>query len=271
MIYMKYKKGGDFMKKIIINADDFGMSEAFNHGLIKAYKDGIVSSTTIMINMQAAEHAITLAKDYPKFFIGLHVNFVLGKPCADSKLIPSMIDENGNFYRSREYRLGKRIITYDEAKIETMAQIERFKQLTGHYPEHIEGHAVWNKEIDKAFADIAKEKGIHASVFSSEECKSQGYLKTISIKTPEYMEMLNRGTEVDNFTNNDFGILDLKEDEVLELHFHPGYVDQFILDNSSLTIARCKDLKTLCDEKLKKWIKDNDIELISFEDLKRKK
>lgn len=256
------------MKKVIINADDFGMSEAFNHGVIKGYKDGLVSSTTIMINMAAAEHAINLAKDYPKLFIGQHTNFVLGKPCADPKEIPSMVDEKGNFYRSGEYRSGKREFIYEEAKIETIAQMERFKELTGHYPEHIEGHATGNEAVDRAFLDIAKEFGIHASVFNLKDGHLDGYMKSKSVIGPEYMEMLNRGTEIENFIHNDFCILDVEEDEVLELHFHPGYVDQFILDNSSLTIARCKDLETLCDKRLKIWIEDNNIELVSFGDLK---
>ena len=51
------------MTKIIVNADDFGLSEAVNYGIISAYKNGIVRSTTIMPGMPAFEHAIGLLKE----------------------------------------------------------------------------------------------------------------------------------------------------------------------------------------------------------------
>lgn len=256
------------MGKVIINADDFGMSQGYNCGLIKAYKDGIVSSTTIMINMAAAEHAISLAKDYPELFIGLHVNFVLGKCCADHNLIPSMVDENGEFYRSGEYRSGKRTFLYKEAKIETIAQMEKFKELTGQYPEHIEGHATGNEEVERAFLDIAKEFKIHCSLVYLTENELDGYIKTKSIPMSDYAKLFSKGVEVESFINNDFGILDVKDEEVLELHFHPGYIDQYVLDNSSLTFPRCKDLQTLCDPRLKEFIKVNNLELVNFRNLK---
>lgn len=258
------------MKQVIINADDFGMSEAFNYGVIKAYTTGVVSSTTIMVNMDTAKHAIDLAKNYPDLFIGQHTNFVLGKPCADPSKIPFLVDSNGFFYRSSEYRTGKRSFIYDEVKIETIAQMEKFKELTGHYPEHIEGHAVPSEVIDQVFLDVAKEFGIHTSIFSekSKEVNLIGYKKVKALVSHKYMDIIESGTKVENFINDDFGILSGKGEEVAELHFHPGYIDQFILDHSSLTLPRCRDLSTLCDDKVKNWLKDNNIELISFGDLK---
>lgn len=258
------------MKQVIINADDFGMSEAFNYGVIKAYTDGIVSSTTIMINMDSAEHAINLAKNYPNLFIGQHTNFVLGKPCADPTKIPSLVDNNGFFHRSLEYRTGKRKFIYEEVKIETIAQMEKFKKLTGNYPAHIEGHAVPSEVIDKVFLDVAKEFGIHTSIFSekSEKINLEGYKKIKALVSPKYMSIIESGTKVENFLNDDFGVLNGSDDEVVEMHFHPGYIDQFILDNSSLTLPRCRDLRTLCDDKVKNWFKINNLQPISFGDLK---
>lgn len=84
------------MPKLIIDADDFGLSKAINHGIIESYKTGITTSTLLMPNLETAEHAIALAKDHPDLFIGQHTNFLLGKPCADPAEIPSLVDENGN-------------------------------------------------------------------------------------------------------------------------------------------------------------------------------
>ena len=50
------------MVKVIVDADDFGMSEAINHGIIKSYVDGLTTSTLLMPNLPTAEHAVALAK-----------------------------------------------------------------------------------------------------------------------------------------------------------------------------------------------------------------
>lgn len=257
------------MIKAIINADDFGMSEAFNYGVIKAYRDGVASSSSLMANMPAAEHAVRLAREYSGLFIGQHTNFVLGKPCAPADKLPSMVDGNGNFHRSGEYRSGRRSFVYEEVRLETIAQMERFKELTGHYPEHIEGHAVGGEVIDRAFLDIAKEYGIHTSVFTGTHNEPQeGYAEVVFAITPQYNDILNRGVSVDNFLNDDLGILKENKGRVVELHFHPGFLDQFILDNSTLTLPRCRDLETLCDPRVREWLERNGVELVSFGDLK---
>lgn len=54
------------MVKVIIEADDFGMSEAINLGIIKSFRDGITTSTLLMPNLDAAVHAVALSKDYPE-------------------------------------------------------------------------------------------------------------------------------------------------------------------------------------------------------------
>lgn len=253
------------MVKVIINADDFGMSEAFNYGVIKGYKDGVVSSTTLMVNMEAAEHAVTLAKNFPDLFIGQHTNFVLGRPCSDPKDIPSLVDENGCFFRSSEYRKGNRQFVYQDVKKETIAQMEKFKKLLGYYPKHIEGHSAFGEAIEKAFYEIALEYNIHASLFSK---PLKGYEETISsVDIKSMMNIMSNGLSVENVVNDELNILKC-EGKIVEFHFHPGYIDQFILDNSSLTLPRCKDLNTLCDKRVIKWFKEHDIKRISFGDLK---
>jgi chitin disaccharide deacetylase len=260
------------MVKIIINADDFGMSEAFNHGVIKGYKEGVVSSTTLMVNMDAAEHAASLAKNFENLFVGQHTNFVLGKPCSDPKDIPSLVNENGHFWPSSEYRNGNRKFVYEDVKKETIAQMERFKELLGDYPKHIEAHSAFGEAIEKAFKEIALEFNIHVSLFSENLKTFEENLKTYEETTNPYdskimFNIMSNGLSVDNILNDDLHILECEE-KILELHFHPGYVDQFILDNSSLTLPRCKDLDTLCDSRVINWFDQHNIKRISFGDLK---
>jgi predicted glycoside hydrolase/deacetylase ChbG (UPF0249 family) len=254
------------MINVIINADDFGMSEAFNYGVIKGYRDGVVSSTTLMVNMDAAEHAVSLAKSFPDLFIGQHTNLVLGKPCSNPKDIPSLVDENGYFWSSSYYRNGSKNFVYEDVKKETISQMERFKELLGYYPQHIEGHSVFGEVVEKAFKDVALEYNIHASLFSE---NLHGYKETVGPSDFKIMmNIMSKGLSVENILNDDLNILDC-DGKIVELHFHPGYLDQFILDNSTLTTPRCKDLETLCHDKVISWFREHSINRISFGELRQ--
>lgn len=269
---MPLEREGTIMKKVIINADDFGMSEAVNYGVIKSYTEGVVSSVSLIVNLPTSEHAVMLAKNYPDMFIGQHTNFVLGKPCSNPSTIPTLVDENGNFYRSHVYRSGKKKFFYEDIKKETIAQMNQFKSLMGFYPEHIEGHAVESEVINQVFIDIAIEFNIHYSLLSNsraaERNSESNYLEIINPEPSIYSQIINRGVTIENFISDDFGILKIPENKIMELHFHPGYIDEFVLRNSSLTLPRCRDLATLCDPRLKEWFLKNEIELISFKDIK---
>ena len=66
--------------KLIINADDFGYSNGVNYGIIDAFKNGILTSTTCLTNMPGFNHAIQLAKENPNLGIGIHLTLTCGKP-----------------------------------------------------------------------------------------------------------------------------------------------------------------------------------------------
>ena len=84
--------------RLIVNADDFGISKAINLGIIEAYNEGIVKSTTLMCNMEAVDHAIKLANENPGIGVGIHFVLTAGKPLAQG--VDSLVDEKGNFLKS---------------------------------------------------------------------------------------------------------------------------------------------------------------------------
>src|SRR5699024_3337774 len=78
---LKEEKGmGTNMKRIIINADDFGYSRAVNWGIIDAHAEGLLTSTTLMTNMPAAEHAFKLGHAHENLGIGVHLTLTCGRP-----------------------------------------------------------------------------------------------------------------------------------------------------------------------------------------------
>ena len=92
-------------KKLIVVADDFGFSEAYNYGAIKAYKEGIVTVLSLMSNMEAAPHAVRLWKQEAEDACMVqHTNFVQGYPVSRPEDIPSLVNETGRFYRSSSWK-----------------------------------------------------------------------------------------------------------------------------------------------------------------------
>ena len=75
------------MKKILVRADDLGYSEAFNYGLARAVKSGIVRCVGVMPNMEWAEHGVNLLKDTDVTFT-VHANICQGRPITDPAISP---------------------------------------------------------------------------------------------------------------------------------------------------------------------------------------
>ncbi|WP_294451458.1 ChbG/HpnK family deacetylase [uncultured Gemmiger sp.] len=264
-------------KKLIVVADDFGFSEAYNYGVIKAYKEGIVTALSLMSNMAAAPHAVQLWRsECPEASLVQHTNFVQYRPVSKPEDVPSLVDENGMFYRSYRWRSeqkddpkckGDIYPTYEDFYTETMAQLERHKELTGRYPNHFEGHSAMTKPMDKAFADVGEKMGIHNMAMYDKPYPGIRQTFELLLQGPARekgaMEILNRGSLPEDFFEDRFCLLDSPH-EINILHFHPGYLDQYLLDNTSLTLPRCRDLQTLCDPSVRRWLEEHEIELVDF-------
>lgn len=246
--------------KLIIRVDDFGFSEAVNYGVIKSYESGLVKNIGLMSNMPYAEHAYHLIKDKEDVLLGLHVNLILGDPCADKTLIPSLLDENGKFISSKIRRLEAQqqldYFNYDEVVIEVKAQIQRFIDICGKYPDYIDAHAVCTPNSERAISDAANAYGINI----------QGHRSDNPWKVIQT-----------DYTNSDFYEKNLSFVEFFKSHlqyrdginlvvFHPGFIDYDVIMNSSLTINRCRDVALLCDEEVKQYLMEN-VELLNFKEI----
>lgn len=260
------------MVRIIFNADDIGYSEAVTLGIIKAHQDGVINSTTMMTNMDAAPFAAKLLKENPGLYCGQHTNIVIGKPVSNPDDIPSLVDENGNFNTKARLKQGQRL-NKEEIKIEVRAQAERFKELMGHYPSHIEAHAVFDPGLQVAIREVATELGVHytdidiqivdGKFVSIRDTHNSGYEVPVNPKVMYYQDNVS----LDYWLKDVSGLLN---EELVEIHSHPGYIDQDLMDWSSYNLTRALEVKIACDPRLKQWAKDNDVKFISFDDIKRK-
>lgn len=257
--------------RLIYNADDFGYSDAVSLGIIKAHRDGVLKSTTMMSNMDSAPFAAKLAKENPGLYVGQHTNIVVGSPCCNPSLIPSLVDENGYFNVKQRLERGE-ILDKDDIRRETMAQAERFKELMGYYPTHIEGHAVCDPGLKIAVREVSTELKVHYTDNMSEivdgkinvvkETNYSGYEIPNEPDVVYYKERVSL-----RYWYEDIG--NILSKELVEIHCHPGYIDQELIDSSSYTIERALEVRILCSQEFRKWIETNEIEMITFEDIMR--
>ena len=154
------------MKKMtlqkIFNADDFGISKGVNAAIVKAHREGILNSASLMINQKYAAEAVKLAKEMPELEMGLHVNLTNEYPAASAQEIPLLVDGQGklkngfvnllllSFFKPRQLRL--------QVEIEMRAQIAKYLT-TGLPLQHLDSHRHVHMipQIFKAMRKLQKE------------------------------------------------------------------------------------------------------------------
>jgi predicted glycoside hydrolase/deacetylase ChbG (UPF0249 family) len=129
------------MKKLIINADDFGFNREITDGIVDCHRHGTVTSTTLMVNMPAADYAASLIPHHPGLSVGIHLNLTLGRPVSPPEQVRSLVNAEGFFHgqsvmfsRAFRFQLNAR-----ELERELTAQVERFLSY-GVTPTHADSH-----------------------------------------------------------------------------------------------------------------------------------
>ena len=130
------------MIQLIVNADDFGFTRGVNSAIIQAHQHGVLTSTSLMVNGQAADEAVALARANPNLSVGLHLVLVDGRSTLPHEDIPHLVDMQGNFPEDPAL-VGMRLVTSPEARQELTqelaAQFERFAG-TGLSLSHVDSH-----------------------------------------------------------------------------------------------------------------------------------
>jgi predicted glycoside hydrolase/deacetylase ChbG (UPF0249 family) len=129
------------MPQLIVNADDFGFSPGVNQGILHAHKNGLVTSTTVMVNLPYAEVGVhQLLTEAPAIGMGVHINLTLGRPVSSPQRVASLVDESGYFYPETKIAEIATRFDGDELYEEIAAQIEHFIAITGRTPTHLDSH-----------------------------------------------------------------------------------------------------------------------------------
>ena len=250
------------MKYLIINADDYNLTDNVSRGIIDACNKGIVTSTTIMVNTEGFEKNLKFLSEYP-ISVGIHFNLTYGTPLCNPGDIPNLVGEDGKFIRNFQ------IITDIEKQIllEIELQYNRFLE-AGLKPSHFDSHHHIHArpELKNIFFDFALNKNLSMrsrGLAHKHECKEKN-IRTADFFCEDFYGKNVTLAYLENILKN------LKEG-ITEIMCHPGYSDNFLKKRSSYTDNREKELEILTEPKILKLIEELDIKLISYRELKSEK
>jgi predicted glycoside hydrolase/deacetylase ChbG (UPF0249 family) len=139
-------------KRLIINADDFGWTRGITDGILRSHNDGLVTSTSLLVNQPASEYAIAQMRNAPRLGVGIHLNLCSGAPVLPASQVPTLVAANGNFYPDNE--MARRLILWrvssQEIEAEFRAQIQWARErgvdiahADSHYHVHLYPVAVY--------------------------------------------------------------------------------------------------------------------------------
>jgi predicted glycoside hydrolase/deacetylase ChbG (UPF0249 family) len=164
--------------RLIVNADDFGISEAVNNGIVAAHDRGIVTSTSLMATGDAFEHAVALARSRPGLAVGVHLVLTEHRPLLGAAAVPSLSWPSGAFVPHLKDLLGPVLrgrVSLAEARAELEAQVRRVRDAgisIGHLDGHQHVHVL--PGIARIVAELAATHGIAAVRYPAEPVR--GYM-----------------------------------------------------------------------------------------------
>lgn len=280
------------MRRLIINADDLGLTSGVNLGILKAHRDGLVTSTTLMACGERFSEAAELVRQAPRLSVGCHVVLVDGSPTLDADKVSSLLNSGPHFRESLISFACVAIagrLSEAEVEAEVTAQIQKL-QSAGIEVSHVDSHKHTHMfpVISRGILRAAKKCGVRAIrnpfeplVFASlRHWKRRFQLRVMQQYRGAFRSALEQAEMVTpdgcigiavtgGLTAEIFEMLiENLPEGTWEFVSHPGYNDSE-LDKikTRLRESRDKELSILTLDKMKDVLRRQDIKLISYREL----
>jgi predicted glycoside hydrolase/deacetylase ChbG (UPF0249 family) len=280
-------------KQLIVNADDYGRSPGVSRGILRAHGEGIVTSTTVMINQPDVEAQLEEALTYPRLGIGLHLVFSAWRPLLPPEAVPELVRSDGMFLDQHTLWAQAEQIPQEQLKAELTAQIERYTSLAGREPDHLDCHHFVHlcPPFFQVYADLAAQFSLPLRVPFPQEtdfCTAVGTLPFLEgfprdlvrgmIATNSALLCARALAHTDCFVGTFFGkdaltldhllgILGSLSDGICELMCHPGF-DGPRLTTSTYRLERESELVLLTHPAVGRRVESLGIELVTFDVLR---
>ena len=265
------------MKKLIINSDDYGRTPDISRGIREAHLRGVVTSTTCMLNIPTtAEDVVVAVKETPDLGLGVHLVLTMGRPLSAPETVPSIVDENGNFFKYTPLLEHLAGIKIEEVKAEWRAQIERFIRAAGRNPSHLDSHhhsSYFSPALFRGMLQLAREFNCAirypftdvSSEIEETAKHAPTLLQEFNPPRPDvfFVEFYDEGATQEQLLD----IISKVGEGTSEIMCHPGHVDEAFANESVYNFQRERELKIMTDPSIKEAIQSQGIELITFADL----
>ncbi len=287
------------MRRLIVNADDFGLTRGVNRAIVESHCDGIVTSSTLMANGQAFEDAIAHAKSASRLSVGCHVVLVDGSPVLGGQQASTLFDQkadDGRFYDGLgafALRAVSGRVDADEIEAEVTAQIRKL-QSAGVSVSHLDTHKHTHilPQVLRALLRAARTCGVPAVRNPFGPVRFSILARYPSLwKRYSQVTVLNRlgGRFRNSVTNAGMlttdgtvgvvatgamdsylfrSIVDSLPEGTWELVCHPGYNDAELGSiRTRLRESRAVELRLLTSPKALELLVRSGVQLISYRDL----
>ncbi len=276
-------------KRIIINADDFGLCEGVNKAVAQAHRGGVLTSATIMANMPAAKEAAKMAQKMPTLGVGVHLNLFEGRPVSKDNCVDCLLDADGRFAFSP---LVLSLLSIGRHKIRNAIRTELAAQIqwvidNGLAPTHLDSHKHIHSfpAIFPIVCELARRFEITAVRFTLEPKelsqipwplpkeggrKRAGRLRTMAkinriqnphfLKTNAFLGVAHMGKIDVNFFK---AVTLYNSAATAEVMTHPGVAGDES-DKSRLQHQRKFELEALCSKRTKQYFQDAGIKLVHY-------
>jgi chitin disaccharide deacetylase len=270
-------------RRLIVNADDFGASPGINEAVIRAARDGILTTASLMVNEPAFTEAVALAWQNPRLGVGLHLTLSHGHSALPREQIPGLVNSRGEFSNSPAMTGLRYFMRRDlrgPLRAEIRAQFEKFRA-TGLPMDHVNGHLHFHLHptVFGIVMELADEfrihrlrlthdpfwlnarlvggqwvyRATHAIIYRCLTARARGALWRRGIRHTSHVFGLMRNARVDE--NYILGLLSRLPPGDSELYSHPS-LDEFKHEFAGLV-----------SERVKEAVRRENIQLIRYQDL----
>ena len=280
------------MKKIIVNADDFGRHELINRAVERAFKTGCLRSATLMAGGIAFDDAVTVAKKISGLGVGIHFTLANGNPVLPPKEIPTLVTSEGIFHADyvtflKRYIAGK--ISLDEVRAELAAQLQKILR-TGLTLTHVDSHqhlhhvpGILEIVLELAASEkIFAMRAAGAKIFDGELDSLGKFIGRLGLgslamyaahkahkknfATPEHFAGIVAGESVsENFM---IKLVENMQDGATEVMLHPGTDNKTLRDFCEWDHDFEEELAAVTSPKILSLLADNKISAVNFSELR---
>jgi predicted glycoside hydrolase/deacetylase ChbG (UPF0249 family) len=250
---------GDATPQLIVTADDFNLSEGVSRGILDAHQHGIVTETSVMVNLGDLRQAAAMLAGAPRLAIGLHLNITRGRPVAPPSAVAGLLGADGQFCGSPQALPVQ--LRSAAVRAEFQAQVDAFARGFGHLPWHLDTHhhAHQHPVVLDVLLDLAASLRLPVR---SIDAHMRAIMRARGLGSPAHF-LGDAGDEPYWTVARLLSTIPTLSPGVTELMCHPGYFDDTIA-YSRYGRQRDVERQALCTPEVAARLREQGVRLVTY-------